>query len=137
MKGSSQNHQIYSNNNSLQVIAQESTSSGELLKDTSSSSREELASFSHRIWNLSRLSFEGSERTNFLYRQDIQRHFALGSPGIFSFRKIRTLVLVLLYSSTKLQTGLCYIFFQLFVSTPRFDFIEKIRCLTQKFRRIF
>ncbi|XP_044765342.1 SKI family transcriptional corepressor 1 homolog-B [Coccinella septempunctata] len=62
------------------VVPQDSTSSVEVVKDLPSLPREELASFSHRIWNLSRLSFEGSDRTNFLYRQDIQRHFAIGSP---------------------------------------------------------
>ncbi|KAK9889973.1 hypothetical protein WA026_008785 [Henosepilachna vigintioctopunctata] len=50
------------------------------MKDYSSPPAEELTSFSHRIWNLSKLSFDGADRTNFLYRQDIQRHFAISSP---------------------------------------------------------
>lgn len=35
------------------------------------------SALTHRIWNLSRLSFDGTDRTNFLYRQDLHRHFVL------------------------------------------------------------
>lgn len=38
-----------------------------------------MTALSQRIWNLSRLSFDGSDRTNFLYRHDVHRHFVVGS----------------------------------------------------------
>ncbi|XP_018578711.1 SKI family transcriptional corepressor 1 homolog-B [Anoplophora glabripennis] len=41
--------------------------------------REEMSAISHKLWNLSRLSFDGTDRTNFLYRQDLHRHFLIGS----------------------------------------------------------
>ncbi|CAG9816873.1 unnamed protein product [Phaedon cochleariae] len=40
--------------------------------------KEEMSNISQKIWNLSRLSFDGNERTNFLYRQDLQRQFLIG-----------------------------------------------------------
>ncbi|XP_044257215.1 SKI family transcriptional corepressor 1 homolog-B [Tribolium madens] len=41
--------------------------------------RDEMTAISQRIWNLSRLSFDGTDRTNFLYRQDLHRHFVIDS----------------------------------------------------------
>ncbi|XP_017783875.1 PREDICTED: uncharacterized protein LOC108567746 [Nicrophorus vespilloides] len=44
---------------------------------------EVIPSLSHRIWNLSRLSFDGTDRTNFLYRQDLHRHFVISTDTNF------------------------------------------------------
>lgn len=43
---------------------------------------EVIPSLSHRLWNLSRLSFDGTDRTNFLYRQDLHRQFVMASGTI-------------------------------------------------------
>lgn len=47
--------------------------------------RDELTSISQRIWNLSRLSFDGTDRTNFLYRQDLHRHFVIDSGKKYQY----------------------------------------------------
>ncbi|KAG5893561.1 hypothetical protein JTB14_013644 [Gonioctena quinquepunctata] len=54
--------------------------------------REEMSTITQKIWNLSRLSFDGSDRTNLLYRQDLHRHFLIGSgvPGEDSSSMLRT-----------------------------------------------
>lgn len=41
--------------------------------------REEMSTLSQKIWNLSRLSFEGADRANFLYRHDLHRQFIAGA----------------------------------------------------------
>ncbi|XP_050519500.1 SKI family transcriptional corepressor 1 homolog-B isoform X1 [Diabrotica virgifera virgifera] len=41
--------------------------------------REDISAISQKIWNLSRLSFDNTDRTNFLYRQDLHRHFLIGA----------------------------------------------------------
>lgn len=44
-----------------------------------SQQREEMSTLSQRIWNLSRLSFEGADRNFSLYRHDIHRQFVAGT----------------------------------------------------------
>ncbi|CAG9855075.1 unnamed protein product [Phyllotreta striolata] len=41
--------------------------------------KEEMSAISQKIWNLSRLSFDGTDRTNFLYRKDLHPHFLIES----------------------------------------------------------
>lgn len=62
------------------TVAESSATPDINVDGATSQKREEMSTFSQRIWNLSRLSFEGADRANFLYRHDLHRQFISG-PG--------------------------------------------------------